>query len=71
LILGFPNCRYFDGEVQLGTRMKNFREPELGLLVKDVAYYRRYLQQHDRQVHVTGSRYLFVTGVPIPGGRSS
>ena len=30
--------------------MKNFREPELGLLVKDVAFYRKYLQQHDRQV---------------------
>ncbi len=65
IILGLPNCRYFDGEVQLGTRMKNFREPELGLLVKDAAYYRRYLQQHGRQVHVTGSRYVLVTGVPV------
>ena len=64
VILGFPNCRYVDGEVQQGTRMVNFREPELGLLIKDVAFYRKYLQQHHRQVHVTGSRYVLVTGVP-------
>ncbi len=65
VIVGFPNCRYLDGEIEFGTRMKNFREPELGLLVKDVAFYRKYLQQHDRQVHVTGKHYILVTGVPI------
>ena len=69
VILGFPNCRYLDGEVQLGTRMKNFREPELGLLIKDVAFYRKYLQQHHHQVHVTGSRYVLVTGIPARGRR--
>jgi len=66
VILGFPNCRYVDGEVEHGTRMKNFRQPELGLLVKDVAFYRKYLQQHDRQVFVTGKNYLLVTGVSGP-----
>jgi SAM-dependent methyltransferase len=63
VILGFPNCRYIDGELEHGTRMKNFRQPELGLLVKDLAFYRKYLQQHDRQVFVTGKHYLLVTGV--------
>ncbi len=63
VILGFPNCRYIDGEVEHGTRMKNFHQPELGLLIKDVAFYRKYLQQHDRQVFVTGKNYLLVTGV--------
>lgn len=63
VILGFPNCRYVDGEVEHGTRMKNFRQPELGLLVKDVAFYRKYLQQHHRQVFVTGKHYVLVTGV--------
>jgi len=63
VILGFPNCRYIDGEVEHGTRMKNFRQPELGLLIKDIAFYRKYLQQHDRQVFVTGNQYLLVTGV--------
>lgn len=63
VILGLPNCRYLDGEVAYGTRMKNFRQPELGLLVKDVAFYRKYLQQHHRQVFVTGKHYVLVTGV--------
>lgn len=63
VILGVPNCRYVDGEIEFGTRMKNFRQPELGLLIKDVAFYRRYLQQHHRQVFVTGKHYVMVTGV--------
>ncbi len=63
VILGLPNSRYAGGEVSYGARMKNFREPELGLLIKDVAFYRKYLQQHDRQVFVTGKHYLLVTGV--------
>lgn len=65
VIVGFPNCRYVDGEVEYGTRMKNFRQPELGLLVKDVAFYRKYLQQHRRQVFVTGKHYVLVTGVAV------
>lgn len=63
VIFGWPNCRYVDGEVEYGARMKNFREPELGLVVKDIAFYRKYLQQHRRQVFVTGKNYLLVTGV--------
>ena len=43
-------------------RLKNFAQPELGLLVKDVAFYRKYLQQHARQVFVTGKHYVLVTG---------
>lgn len=64
LIIGVPNCRYVDGELEYGARMKNFRQPELGLVVKDVAFYRTYLQQHHRQVFVTGKHYVLVTGVP-------
>lgn len=66
IVLGVPNCRYRDGELVHGARMKNFRQPELGLVVKDVAFYRKYLQQHDRQVFVTGDHDLFVTGVRAP-----
>ncbi|MDQ3369110.1 MAG: class I SAM-dependent methyltransferase [Myxococcota bacterium] len=65
VIFGFPNCRYIDGEVEHGTRMKNFTQPELGLLIKDLAFYRKYLQQHGRQVFVTGKHYVLVTGVAI------
>jgi len=63
VILGLPNSRYVDGELTYGARMKNFRQPELGLLIKDVAFYRKYLQQHGRQVFVTGKHYVLVTGV--------
>jgi SAM-dependent methyltransferase len=63
VLLGIPNCRYVDGEVEYGTRMKNFTQPELGLLIKDVAFYRKYLQQHHRQVFVTGKHYVLVTAV--------
>jgi SAM-dependent methyltransferase len=63
VIFGWPNCRYVDGEVEYGARMLNFSEPELGLVIKDIAFYRKYLQQHHRQVFVTGKHYLLVTGV--------
>ncbi len=63
VIIGLPNARYVDGELEHGTRMKNFRQPELGLLVKDVAFYRKYLQQHAMQVFVTGKYELLITGV--------
>jgi len=66
VILGLPNVRYVDGEASYGARMKNFRQPELGLLVKDVAFYRKYLQQHGRQVFVTGKHTVLVTGVAAP-----
>ncbi|MBC7977844.1 MAG: methyltransferase domain-containing protein, partial [Myxococcales bacterium] len=63
VILGLPNVRYLDGEPSYGARMKNFRQPELGLLVKDLAFYRKYLQQHGRQVFITGKHTVLVTGV--------
>lgn len=64
VIFGWPNCRYIDGEIEYGARMVNFTEPELGLVIKDVAFYRKYLQQHHMQVFVTGKNYVLVTGVP-------
>jgi SAM-dependent methyltransferase len=69
VIIGLPNARYVDGELEHGTRMKNFRQPELGLLVKDVAFYRKYLQQHAMQVFVTGKYELLITGVHAVAAR--
>lgn len=63
LILGVPNCRYLDGERIHGARQKNFCQPELSLVIRDIAYFKRYLQQHRRQVYVTGRDYLLVTAV--------
>lgn len=65
VLLGLPNCRYLDGEVVFGARMRNYSQPELGLLVRDIAFYRKYLQQHRRTVHVTGKYELLITAVPI------
>lgn len=62
VIFGVPNCRYRDGVLVPGARIRNLRQPELGLVVKDLAFYRKYLQQHDREVWITGRHYLFVTG---------
>ncbi|MCB9706266.1 MAG: class I SAM-dependent methyltransferase [Myxococcales bacterium] len=67
LLLGIPNCRYVDGEQVHGARMKNFSQPELSLVIKEIAFYRRYLQQHRFQVFVTGKSYLLVTAVPRRG----
>lgn len=63
VLLGVPNCRYRDGELLHGARMRNFRQPEFGLVVKDLAFYRKYLQQHDRQVFLTGNHTLLLTAV--------
>ena len=65
VILGIPNCRYRGGELLHGARMKNFTQPELSLMVKGAAHYRRYLQQHKRKVWVTGRNYILVTGASI------
>ena len=80
LIIGVPNCCYVDGELLHGARTRNFTQPELGLLIKHVAYYKRYLQQHNRRVFVTGRNYVLVTATPYaqasgtktaPGGASA
>ncbi len=60
LVLALPNSRYRGGELLYGTRTKNVRQPELSLLVKDIAFYRKYLQQHRFRVNVTGKYQLFV-----------
>lgn len=67
LLLGVPNCRYLDGELVHGARMRNFRQAELGLVIKDLAFYRKYLQQHARQVFITGHHTFLLTAVPLAG----
>jgi SAM-dependent methyltransferase len=65
LILGFPNCRYTGGEVRYGARMLNFRDPDLSLLLADVALVRRHLHKAGFKVYVTGKYEVLVTGVPV------
>lgn len=60
IILGFPNCRYIDGELKYGAKTKNFKDPEFSLLIKDIIFYKRYLQQHKFKVTITGKYYIFL-----------
>ena len=65
LILGFPNSRYSGGELRYGARMLNFRDPDLSLLMADVALVRRHLHKHGFKVYVTGKYEVLVTGIAI------
>jgi len=65
IILGFPNCRWIDGEMIYGAKVKNYNFSEMGLLYKDVIFSKKYLQQKRYRVTVTGKDYIFLTGSSI------
>lgn len=65
MILGFPNCRWIDGEMVYGARAKNYPFPEMGLLYKDVFFSKKYLQQKKFRVTITGKDYIFLTATSI------
>ncbi len=65
MILGFPNCRWVDGEMIYGARVKNYAFSEMGLLYKDVIFAKKYLQQKRFRVTVTGKDYIFLTATSI------
>jgi hypothetical protein len=65
IILGFPNCRWLDGEMIYGARVKNYSFSEMGLLYKDVIFSKKYLQQKKFRVTITGKDYIFLTATSI------
>jgi len=65
MILGFPNCRWMDGEMIYGARVKNYAFSEMGLLYKDVIFAKKYLQQKKFRVTITGKDYIFLTATSI------
>ena len=65
MILGFPNCRWVDGEMIYGARVKNYPLSEMGLLYKDVIFCKKYLQQKKFRVTITGKDYIFLTATSI------
>jgi len=65
MILGFPNCRFIDGEMIYGAKVKNYAFSEMGLLYKDVIFSKKYLQQKKYRVTITGKDYIFVTATSI------
>ncbi len=65
MILGFPNCRWMGGEMIYGAKAPNYPYSEMSLLVKDLYYCKKYLQQKKFRVTVTGKEYLFLTATRI------
>lgn len=65
MILGFPNCRWIDGEMMYGAKVKNYAFSEMGLLYKDVIFSKKYLQQKKYRVTITGKDYIFLTATSI------
>lgn len=65
LILGFPNCRWMDGEMIYGAKAPNYPYSEMSILIKDIYYCKKYLQQKKFRVTVTGKEYLFLTATKI------
>jgi len=61
LLLGLPNSRFRGDDVVWGARTRNYRASDLSLVVRDLAAYRRYLQQHGFATHV-GGRYDLLLG---------
>jgi SAM-dependent methyltransferase len=66
MVLGFPNSRFRDGEALYGARVRNLRESDLSLLVKDLSFYRRYLHQHGFRTFLGGKYDLLLTAVRGP-----
>ena len=65
IILGFPNCRWIDGEMIYGAMMRNYNYSEMSNLYKDVVYCKKYLQQKKFRVTITGKDYIFLTATSI------
>ncbi|MDD5372789.1 MAG: class I SAM-dependent methyltransferase [Sulfurimonas sp.] len=65
ILLGFPNCRWIDGEMIYGAKAPNYSFSELSLVLKDIHFCKKYLQQKKYRVVVTGKDYLFLTARKI------
>ena len=65
MILGFPNCRWIDGEMIYGAMVKNYPFSEMGLIYKDAIFCKKYLQQKKFRVTITGKDYIFLTATSI------
>ncbi len=65
IILGFPNCRWIDGEMIYGAKAPNYNYSEMSLVIKDIYFCKKYLQQHKFRVTLTGKDYIFLTATTI------
>lgn len=65
MILGFPNCRWIDGEIIYGAKAPNYAYSEMSILFKDAYFCKKYLQQKKFRVTLTGKYYIFLTATSI------
>lgn len=65
MILGFPNCRWYDGAMVYGAMPKNYSFSEMSVLYKDAMFCKKYLQQKKFRVTLTGKNYIFLTATSI------
>ena len=65
IILGFPNCRWINGEMIYGAKAANYSYSEQSVLYKDVYFCKKYLKQKKYRVTLTGKNYLFLTATSI------
>lgn len=65
MLLGFPNCRWIDGEMIYGAKAPNYSFSELSLVLKDIHFCKKYLQQKKYRVVVSGKDYLFLSARKI------
>lgn len=65
MILGFPNCRWIDGEMIYGAKAPNYSFSEMSILYKDAYFCKKYLQQKKFRVTLTGKYYIFLTATSI------
>lgn len=65
MVLGFPNCRWIDSEMIYGAKAPNYSFSELSLVLKDIHFCKKYLQQKKYRAVVTGKDYLFLSARKI------
>jgi len=65
LLLGWPNSRWIDGELIYGAKAPHYPFSELSLVIKDLHWIKKYLQQHRFRVVITGREYLFLEATSI------
>lgn len=61
IIATFPNCRLQTSGLTYGAKMKNYSESDLSVLVREVAFYRRYLHGKGFRTRLFGKHYWFLT----------
>jgi len=68
-VLGFPNCRWIDGELVYGAKAPNYAKSEMSLVIKDIYWIKKYLQQHKFRVEIFGREYLFLVATRIDAAK--